>query len=222
MRQTLWREGRFELTPKFGFTLGDAYEHNILPGVLLQYYPLDWLGVGLDLAYGFSVDTDLHERIDSELDNKRDAICPPGALQGAAYEECLAKLGVTDSIGTTSLQTLVTAQVAFIPIRGKMMWFGDLLVHYDTQIAVGAALGILRGEGMDGGFAVGPSVAVTGRLLFNDWLGFSLEVRDFLLDYHEATDQTGTDLPSKFHNHVMISFGLSLNFPQVPRVEEIE
>jgi outer membrane beta-barrel protein len=219
LQRTLWREGRVEVLPKFSFTMGDTYEHNLLPGVGVNYFVLDWLGVGVDLEYGISVDTSLHEDIDRELRAKRNAICPE--ILGAQRAECLAALGVTEKMGTASLEFMATAQVSFVPISGKFkIW--NQLIHYDTHVLVGGVFALVRGEnGMDGGIAFGPSVGIGARFHFNEWVGVVLQVRDFLLDYHAGTDQRGTDLPSQFHNHVSFSAGLSLSFPRVPRVEPV-
>lgn len=222
LNETLWREGRFELVPKFGFTIGDTFEHNLLPGLTFNYYPLDWLAVGVDVSYGLSVDTDLHSRVNDELILKQAFVC-----QGVTGADCDDRLSQTNlaagKIGTTSIQALTTLQLSFVPIRGKMMWFDSLLVHYDMAIVLGGVAGFMRGEdGMDDDIAFGPSIGLVTRFLFTDWIGFHIDVRDFLLQYHEATDQSGSKLPSEFHNHVQFSVGLSLNFPTEPRVQALE
>ena len=43
----LYREGRFEIAPRFAFTLLDEYEHSYLLGARLNYYFTDWLAIGV-------------------------------------------------------------------------------------------------------------------------------------------------------------------------------
>jgi hypothetical protein len=58
----LYREGRFEIAPSFGFTLVDEYSKAFLVGGKAQYNILDWLGVGVYAAAGITATTDLTDQ----------------------------------------------------------------------------------------------------------------------------------------------------------------
>src|SRR5215208_4672846 len=48
----LYREGRFEVSPHFTFTLLDEYQRQILFGLRLNYNFTDWLALGVYGAFG--------------------------------------------------------------------------------------------------------------------------------------------------------------------------
>lgn len=231
MEETLWRAGRFEIAPTIGISIPDpysgatAYETPLLVGFQANYFILDWLGVGLDLGYGLSFDTDLHDQVDRELAAKQNAICPDPGPEGTEDQkkvrlECLGSLKLTDSIRTASPELLVSANVSFVPIKGKFVAFDGLLMHYDVHLLLGAGIALMRGEpdskadDLFGGIAfAGPVVGIGARTFFNDWFGLNVEFRDNLISTSLVTDQTGKELGTDFRNYFMFNIGISFVLP---------
>lgn len=240
MEQTLWRAGRFEIAPTVGISIPDphsgatAYETPLFIGFQANYFILDWLGVGLDLGYGLSFDTDLHEQVDRELAAKQNAICPDPGPQGTEEQkqlrqECLGSLKLTDTIRTASPELLVSANVSFVPIKGKFMAFDGLLMHYDVHLLLGAGIALMRGEpdqkaeDLFGGVAfAGPVVGIGARTFFNDWFGLNIEFRDTLINTSLVTDQTGQELGSDFRNYFTFNIGVSFVLPPETTTEAIQ
>jgi outer membrane beta-barrel protein len=239
LRQTLWREGRFEIAPTVGVTMPDpftgsvAYEQLTLVGLQANYFILDWLSVGLDLGYGIATDTDLHEQVDRELSAKQNALCPDPGPTGseedkAARQNCLGQLKLTDRIRTASPELLVALNAGFVPVQGKFMVFDGLLLHYDVHMLVGVGMALMRGEPDDkaqdifGGLRFGPVVGIGARTFFNDWFGLNVEFRDTIIDTSLVTDQTGKELGSDFRNYFTFTLGISFVLPPETRHEIIE
>ncbi|GMV42944.1 MAG: hypothetical protein AMXMBFR64_46600 [Myxococcales bacterium] len=231
MQQTLWREGRFEIAPTVGISIPDpytgavAYETPVFVGLQANYFILEWLGVGLDINYGISTNTDLHDQVDRELRAKQNAICPdPGPTASEDDKtlrlDCLGSLKLTDTIRTASPELLVTANVSFVPVQGKFMAFDGLLLHYDLHFLLGAGIALMRGEpdskaaDLFGGVAfAGPLFGLGARTFFNDWFGLNLEFRDTLINTSLVTDQTGKELGSEFRNFFTFTIGVSFILP---------
>ncbi len=225
LHQKLMRAGRFEVGPRLGVTLNDPYERNILPGLSFNYFILDWIGVGLDLQYGLSMDTQLHEQVDAGLKAKWESLCPAGAADQA---ECEAKAGLIPGrpgIGTTSIQVLALANVSIIPVIGKAMLFGEV-VRYDLHLLFGAGVATLRAEGdrthVEDDLSLVPFAGVGFRVFLNDWISMNFEMRDLLINYHRVTDQDGSKLDAVFTNHFELSWSLGFVFPQVPSVTSLD
>ncbi|NUN16691.1 MAG: outer membrane beta-barrel domain-containing protein [Myxococcales bacterium] len=214
-----WREGRVELVPRVGMTIGDRYEHHLLVGASVNYHFLDWFALGADLEYGVTFNTDLHDQIDRELKGKVDAVCPQRT------EGCLSQLGVKEKIGTGSIQFLGTINAQFVPISGKIMLFGSALLRYDVHFFVGASLGLIREEGsieIDSTITFAPMAGVGTRLFVNDWVALNLEFRDHILQFPLATDQSGNTLGASYHNNFSFSLGVSFMLPTEPELAPIE
>jgi outer membrane beta-barrel protein len=217
-------EGRVELMPRFGVTLYDTYERSLLPGLSVNYFFLDWIGVGIDLQYGLSMNTALHNNIDAQLQAKRDAVCPAN-LEPEARTACLSALGVAPSIGTSSIEMLALGTLSLLPVSGKFMLYGNL-VRYDIHVIAGAGVGLIRSEGgkgrLEDDLSMAAMAGVGVRFFVNDWFGINLEGRDILLQYHEATNQNFDLMSKTFHNHFEFSVGFSFFLPIEPELQETE
>lgn len=219
MGHKLWREGRVEVAPRVGMTIGDRYEHHLLVGASAHYHFLDWFAVGADLEYGVTFNTDLHDQIDRELKGKVDAVCPQRT------DGCLSQLGIKEKIGTGSIQFLGTINAQFVPISGKIMLFGTALLRYDVHFIVGASIGLIREEGsieIDSTVTFAPMAGVGTRLFVNDWIALNLEFRDHILQFPLATDQSGNTLGASYHNNFSFSLGLSFMLPTEPESAPLE
>lgn len=240
MEPTLWRKGRFEIAPTVGISIPDAftgavaYETPVFVGLQANYFILEWLGVGLDLGYGISTNTDLHDQVDRELRAKQNAVCPDPGPSGTEEDkklrlDCLGSLKLTDTIRTASPELLVTANVSFVPVQGKFMAFDGLLMHYDVHLLLGAGIALMRGEpdgkasDLFGGVAfAGPMFGIGARTFFNDWFGLNLEFRDTLINTSLVTDQTGKELGTDFRNFFTFSIGVSFILPPETKTETVE
>ncbi len=221
MRARLWHKGRVTIdVPRLTMTLADTYERNVLPGFGITWFPLEWLGVGGDVAYGIPWATDLRDQVDRELSQKQRALCPPDALPPgyASRADCLAAVGIAPGVDTSSIQFFVAPHVTFVPIRGKVLWGRGAVSHYDFHVVAGAAYAHIRGGGsLPNDDSFGPFAAVGFRLFFGRLVSVSLQVRDFALAYRAATDQSGAQMGRVFHNHVALSLSMGLHFPsEVP------
>ena len=220
MKETLWREGRIELAPTFAATLGDVYEEHFIPGLSISYFPLDWIGVGVDMQYAIGFDTNLQDQINAELRLKRDSVCPAGplnALGEGKLQQCLDILGVDDTIATRSIETMTTAFLQLVPFRGKAMMFNHVL-QYDIHLLAGFGFATLRGEGgLENATSVAPMAGIGTRWFVNDWVTLVFQGRDVLLNYAPATDQDGREMASEFSNHFEVLMGVGFVLPQAPR-----
>ena len=219
MKETLWREGRLEMAPTLGATLGDLYEEHVIPGINITYFPLDWIGVGLDVQYAFGFDTELQDQINSELRLKRESVCPAEPLNAIGedkLQQCLDVLGVDDTIATRSIESLTTAFLELVPFKGKAMMFGSVF-KYDIHLLAGFGFATLRGEGgLESATSLAPMAGIGTRWFVNDWITLIFQGRDVLLDYAPATDQDGRELPSEFSNHFEVLMGVGFVIPQAP------
>ena len=219
LRAKLLHAERLEIAPTVGFTIGDTYEEHVIPGLSLSYFPLEWLGVGLDLKYGVGFDSKLKKHINEELSSKRSSVCPPETLNALGedkLEQCLDELGVDDAIDTRSIESLSVASLQLVPIRGKAK-FLDSVLRYDVHILTGIGFATLRGSGgLDGETSFAPVAGIGSRWFVNDWVTLLFQARDVLLKYRPATNQNGSELPAQYFNHFEMVMGVGFVFPQVP------
>ena len=224
MQQRMMADGRVELMPRFGMTLYNTYETHFFPGLSVNYFVLDWLAIGVDLQYGLTADTALQTNINKQLKAKRDTICP-ATLDATSRSSCLSALGIAPSIGTSSIEMLAMANLAMSPVTGKFMLYGNL-VRYDVHVVAGAGVALIRSEGgkdvLEDDFSIAAMAGIGSRFFVNDWFALNLEVRDVLVQYHEATNQGGDLMSKTFHNHFEISLGFSFFLPMEPTTQAIE
>ena len=188
-----WRAERHHVTPTFGFSVNDEYTRALSAGLSYRYYFNNWVGVGVDfMATYVSLDTGLTEQIEAKL----------------------TKPGQT---GRPSLATpgfLVTAGATFVPIYGKMMWFGSLPVAYDLHLLLGVGLATVAGEGrIEDTVTWSPMVGVGARLFFSDWIAVEMSFRDYVIEYAKAAPAAVTEPEKDFEQHFMFTFGVSFFFP---------
>ncbi len=216
--QTDWRLDRLEVLPTLSASLGDTYHQHYMAGVSLNYFFLDWVGAGLDLrGTALTVDTWQADAIRNELSSKRAAVCPGEYLSPEAEKNCLDQLGVTDTLGTRSIQLQAMANMALVPLRGKWMFFGEVL-QFDLHVLAGFGIATLAGhDGLDSDLSIAPMAGIGTRWFVNDWITVVIQGRDTVMKYHAATDQDGREIPAEYRNHFDITLGVGFVFPQVPQ-----
>jgi outer membrane beta-barrel protein len=134
-KERLHREGRFELTPQFAFSLLDEYRQTHALGTTLQYNIKDYLSIG---AFGFFTlfkpTTDLTDQIDQVADrNSRTA--PNVNHTGTA-----APFGTASFKDQTSnIAWFAGPQAQFAPFRGKIALFQKLFIDTDLYVHLGLA-----------------------------------------------------------------------------------
>jgi len=190
-RMRLYRQMRVQLEPQFSFTLQDEYSRALFAGLHAGFYFTDWIGIGVWGAYAVAnLDTNLTDEIVGKgVTDERSRLSFPS--QG----------GFNEQIAT--MTWAATAQIEFIPLRGKLAIFEKLFVDTDFFIFVGAGVvGIDERDGdaanacqeiMDGPtrtqclrdtqaarasrVAVGPTFGAGLNLYFNGIVGLSLSWR---------------------------------------------
>jgi outer membrane beta-barrel protein len=201
-KRLLLREGRFEVSPSFGFTLNDAYRRNALFGVKLDYHIKDNWAVGTSLLMGVSFDSALAE----QLNAKR---------QSRVNEGSFSDVGLLGSLDLT-----------YTPLFGKVAFMGRKVLNYDFQISVGGGVANLSGSTEIEGL-VPVAVAGAGLRVFTDkWMAVNIQVRDYL--YSSAlnavadanTDEQATRAETEVRNNFTFTLGYSFLFPRVPKVSE--
>ena len=190
IRQRLeWRDGRHQIEPVFGFSMNDLYTRTLTVGLTYRYYFTNWLGLGFDFSAAYlTLNSSLTEQIESE-----------NSAPGKTATPSTSSPGLFGDVGLT-----------FIPLYGKMMWFGKLPVAYDMQIDVGVGFlrttttGLLEPEML---FA--PMWGLGFRLFFTDWISVDLGFKDYIADMvtvAPAGDKSGT---SEWTQNFMFTFGVS-------------
>lgn len=126
-----YRRHRLQLKPTAGFSLQDPFSRNLMLGAQAQYHIFDWLGVGVWGGYTVvHFDTDLTRDIESD---------------GQTTETNALSLPSKDYFGDQigRMNWVVSGQVTFIPLRGKLALFQKVFVDSDFYLFGGvAAVGI--------------------------------------------------------------------------------
>jgi outer membrane beta-barrel protein len=129
-----YRELRFSAGPQFGYTILNNYEHNFLVGARLEFNILDWLSVGAIAYYSFNAPTKLTQHIANSTDIGGQPTTPSESnfpsYTGAENFENQVSL----------LKGMYLAQIAVVPLRGKLSMFEKLFVAIDGAIFVGGGI----------------------------------------------------------------------------------
>ncbi len=149
----LYREGRFEIAPSFGFTLLDEYSRAFLVGGAVQYNLTDWLGVGAYGAAGIFSSTDLTDQTDKFAPRAQ------GQNAGNVGGKARGDEGFTNQVGRITF--MIVPQVKAVPFRGKLALFERLFVDTDAYIHLGAAIVGLEERGECGTMGKPSCVAAT-------------------------------------------------------------
>jgi outer membrane beta-barrel protein len=191
--QLSWRTERHQIAPMLGVTINDEYSRSLSAGLSYRYHFANWIGVGFDfMATYHALDTGLTEQIDSVL----------------------SKPGANAKPSTSTPGILINAAATFIPIYGKMMWFGSLPVAYDFQITIGAGYATTNGDGrIENGGSFAPMVGVGTRLFFSEWIAVELGVRDYIIEMAQSAPASVVNPEKSWVQNFMVTFGVSFFFP---------
>jgi outer membrane beta-barrel protein len=202
-RLTMYREGRFFVTPTISFTMLDTYRRHMLFGAKAEYNIFDWLSAGIYFGGGFGWRTGIADQIsDLGVDDV------PNQNYDLNYP---AHGGLDNQLG--QLQWLGVVEGRIIPLRGKFSLFGELFLGIDVYINIGVGIAGLKERGdtdcsaqvedpqicptdrylpMQTRVAVGPSFGGGVTVYFNDWIALNLEYRSTPFTWNQSgTDEYG-------------------------------
>jgi len=129
-----YRQMRFSVGPAFGYTILNNYMHNFMLGLKLEFNILEWLSVGAVGYYSFNAPTKLTQHISASEDVGGQPTTPsesnfPSYTGANNFEEQVAQL-----------KGMYLAQLAVIPLRGKLAMFEKLFVAIDGYIFLGGGI----------------------------------------------------------------------------------
>lgn len=135
----LYRQGRFSIAPMFSFTLLDDYRRHIFIGARAQYNITDWLAIGVTGAaggfWGDALDTNLTEEVANKAPTGIDSNRANFPFQADNDGARSARVNTTELLGR--IQGYLSAELTFIPFRGKFGLFSRLFLDVDLYIFLG-------------------------------------------------------------------------------------
>ena len=203
------RARRFELSPFWSFTMNDPFISHPGPGLALNYYITNVMGVGANFQW--------YTNNESSFNAEQSSATRVGAL-------------------LTEYRWSAAGNFTYVPAYGKFAGFGDFIFHYDAYVVGGiGAISVRPKTIVDPGnrnfpfkVKVAFNVGVGIRIFFTRWLAANLEVRDYIYnDQLEAltiwrNPQTGKLDPSNadhwygdtlLTNNVQAQVGISIFLP---------
>ena len=191
--------GRHELTPELDISLNDPFFQKYMFGLKYAYHINNQFSIGVRGVFGFATPS-------SSVN-----VCSPTL---GCNTPTLQQL--TPTPGNIGL--IVGLDVAWAPLYGKMNFFGEKVVHFDT-FAVAGFDGIQYHDpsSTPAGatvFAPGGHVGIGQHYLFNSWFGIRADLRDYI--YPGRRDVNGT-AQSGIENQLMLELGASFFFPLHPK-----
>lgn len=198
-RKLLYRSSRFEVAPRLGSTLNDAYKRNMLVGLDANFHLTNEFGLGVSGYFSpLHPNTDLLDQIEGTL---------------SASEQA--------DISYAVVTALFDVHASFVPFFGKFSVFRNI-INYDIHLVGGLGGALISAEGAAAGEAkftgINPGMMFGGggRLFISDNIAVVMDVKDYI--YSTADSQTGQTRPKlELRSNVMMSLGVSFFFPgEVP------
>ena len=197
------RARRFELSPFWSFTLNDPFVSHPGPGLALNYYITNVMGVGANFQW--------YTNNESSFNAEQSSATRVGAL-------------------LTEYRWSAAGNFTYVPAYGKFAGFGDFIFHYDAYVVGGVgAISVRPKTIVDPGnrnFPFEVKVAFNAgigiRIFFTRWLAANLEVRDYIFnDDLESLTKSRTDPlnPDTWYgdprltNNVQAQVGISIFLP---------
>jgi outer membrane beta-barrel protein len=198
------REGRFELSPFWTFTLNDQFVSHPSAGLAMNYYLTQDFAIGLrgQSYYGLNIDSSFN------FENRRAtrvAVPLNEYLWGAS------------------------ANATYVPIYGKFAGFQKFIFSYDVYGTAGVSALSTRpipvidpnNRNFDYGVRIGANVGVGLRIFFNRWFALNLEVRDTIYPEllenlkvaENPIDKAKWDGETRITNNVEAGIGFTMFFP---------
>jgi outer membrane beta-barrel protein len=229
------RQTRFEITPQLLLSTNQDFRHFVGGGLVLQFHIFDWLGVGLQGAFGGGYDSGLTSRI-AEVTNN------PTANQPTTKQ-------FRDHLAT--INAVLSAYATLTPFAGKLALFGAAFLKYDLYALVGVGMLYLTNSwvatadmnncsnnpppGMQGspnscdplnsGVKVGLDFGAGVHLYFNDWLGLNLEFRDVMASWNPGGldvngDRKVTEEDNTLQHSLFFGLGLTFMLPPTAKISQ--
>lgn len=201
------RARRFELNPYWAFTLNDQFVSHPAPGLAVNYYITNVLGVGLNGSF--------HRFINLDSDFNADV-------------RRAARVGVP----LNEYDWIAALNFTYVPAYGKFAGFQDFIFHYDAYL-VGGVGGISTRpipvfDPDFRNFKYKPKLAFNAgvglRVFVNRWFTLMGEVRDYIYNEElenltvptsdaERRDSSNWIDQTRITNHVQAQVGVSIFLP---------
>jgi len=200
-KRLLLREGRYSIAPGFGFTLNDAFSRTALVGAALRYNFTDTIALGASYHYGIAFDSALAEDIAAKR---------PGKVGQAGF---------------SNVSQVVSAELAYTPLFGKLALFNRVAFNYDLQAIVGGGLSVLDGQGDLSSASPMLVLGLSTRAYLKNGIGLTLTVKDHI--YSSAlnavvplTGEPGSApvAEEELRSNFAFLMGVEFIFPQDPKV----
>lgn len=195
--QTFVRKARHELTvTPLGFTVGKAYNNDMIFQAGYQYHFTDWISAGLEIGYGgVSFKTGLTKGIERE---------------GLRTED-----PNTYKVARSGLGLLALVKGSIVPLAGKVVLGGKYLGYVDFHINVGVGMATIKymnWENPPG--TVGLAVLVGGgfRYFPIKLLSINVDINDYMVPRRETKGKSST-----FTQNPTVLLGLSFFLPEAGR-----
>jgi len=167
------RVRRFELNPYWSMSLNDQFVGHNGPGLAINFYPFNVLGIGISGTYFNWFNTDSQFNADVRR---------------------AARVGVP----LTEYDWNASVNLTYVPAYGKFAGFGDFIFQYDAYLVAGGGMISTRPIPVFDpdyrNFSYKPkfagNVGIGLRVFFYRWLAAILEIRDYI--YQEELENIHT------------------------------
>jgi outer membrane beta-barrel protein len=231
------RKARFEITPSFVMSINQDYRHFVGGGLVLQMHITDWLGIGLQGAFGGGIDSGLTSNLNAALPAQETG-AQPSVQQ---FNDHLA-----------TINAMFSLYVTVTPFAGKLALFGALFLKYDLYGMAGiggmnlsntwdvnnpgAGDALCRNgdpnkcDPLNSGLKIGGMFGVGLHLFFNDWIGLNIELRDYLASTNPGgldvdgdrrvgpVNQGDSNPDDTISNNFFFSLGLTIMLPPTAKI----
>jgi outer membrane beta-barrel protein len=195
--------GRNVVAPFFAVSVNDEYSRSLMGGLSWRYFIDSWIGVGVDIAGGAGVDTDLTDQINREL----------------------TRPDRTFTLDTSSLRLLAGAVAELVPFEGKFMLFGLLEARIDFHIDLGFGIALVSGTGrLDGTAADGGSISIMPivgagfRFFPTEWIAVGFDMKDHIVNRVLAVRRDGSIPAPAYGNNWLAVISVGFFFPTAPEI----
>ena len=157
------RVRRFEINPYWSASLNDQFVGHPGPGIAINFYPFNVLGIGISGTYFNWFNTD----------SKFNADVRRGARVGVPLNE---------------YDWNASLNLTYVPAYGKFAGFGDFIFQYDAYIVAGGGfmstrpIPVFDPDYRNFSYKVKPAgnVGIGLRIFFYRWMAAILELRDYI------------------------------------------
>lgn len=187
------KDGRHELSPSVGISVGDAFFSKYLLGLEYGVHLSDTWMIGLNAAYALST--------------------PSGAVSRCSSEGQGCRLPTKEELSRApgDFGMLAGIDVSWAPLYGKISVLAESVLHFDTYVLVGGGVIQSRIAPPEGGpvketFAPEAHIAIGQRYVLSRHTALRFEIRDVLYQT-ELIGRTGVE--KSIQNQLLFNVGLS-------------